>query len=204
MAADIRRKLGDFNNVIAAQTIANGATVEAAALVDLRNADSAVFHVFLGRRNAVAPTAELRMQIRRTDNNTRTIPVRSFDVTNISPTTAANQTTTTQAQNVGDTTIVVSSATGFAVGDVVCISAAAGGTGNHQWLDIIAISGTTFTLSEPLKLAVANGDRVANLGVCQSVTVEGGDQMRVRVRNGTGQEMAVCVDVEIRKGFEIP
>lgn len=203
MASDLRRKLGDFNTVIAGQTLANGSTL-APLLVDLRNADSAVFHVLIGRRNTTAPTAEMRVQIRRTQNDTQVIPGRTFDVTNQSPTTAANQTTTTQAQSVGDTTIVVLSATGFAVGDVICISAAAGGTGTHQWADIIAISGTTFTLAEPLKAAVANADRVANFGTCISQTVEGGDQMRVRVRNNTGQEMAVAVFVEIRKGFEVP
>ena len=203
MASDIRRKLGDFNTVIAGQTLANGSTL-APGLVDLRNADSAVFHVFIGRRNTTAPTAEMRVQIRRTLNDTVVIPGRTFDVTNQLPTTAANQTTTSQAQNVGDAQIVVSNAAGFAVGDVICISAAAGGTGMHQWADIIAISGTTFTLADPLKSAVANADRVANFGTYLPQTVEGGDQIRVRVRNGTGQEMAVAVFVEIRKGFEVP
>jgi hypothetical protein len=203
MASDIRRKLGDFNTVIAGQTLANGSTL-APELVDLRNADSAVFHVFIGRRNTTAPTAEMRVQIRRTLNDTVVIPGRTFDVTNQSPTTAANQTTTSQAQNVGDAQIVVSNAAGFAVGDVICISAAAGGTGTHQWADIIAISGNTFTLAEPLKSAVASADRVANFGTYLPQTVEGGDQIRVRVRNGSGQEMAVAVFVEIRKGFEVP
>ena len=203
MASDIRLKLGEFNTVIAGQTLANGSTL-APTLVDLRNAESAVFHVFIGRRNTTAPTAEMRVQIRRTLNDTVVIPGRTFDVTNQSPTTAANQTTTTQAQSVGDTFIIVNSATGFAVGDVICISAAAGGTGTHQWADIIAISGTTFTLAEPLKSAVASADRVANFGTYIPQTVEGGDQIRVRVRNGTGQEMAVAVFVEIRKGFEVP
>lgn len=203
MAADIRRKLSEYITVIVGRTLANGATL-APALVDLRNADDAVFHVFIGRRNNTAPTAELRVQVRRTLNDTLVIPGRTFDVTNQSPTTAANQTTTTQAQSVGDTTLVVSSGTGFAVGDVICISAAAGGTGTHQWADIIAISGTTFTLAEPLKEAVASADRVANFGTYIQQTVEGGDQMRVRVRNSTGQEMAVGVFVEIRKGFEVP
>lgn len=206
MAADIRRKLGQFDTVLPAQTIANQATLTTTGdtLVDLRNADSALFHVFIGRRNNSVPTREIRVQIRRTDNNTRVIPVRTFDVTNIAPTTAAAQTTTTAAANVGDTTLTVSSATGLAVGDVICISAAAGGTGNHQWADIVLVSGTTITLAEPLRLAVASGDIVANLGTVVSMTVEGGDQIRVRVNNQSGQPMAVGVDVEIRRGFEIP
>lgn len=202
MASDIRRKLGDFNTVIAPQTLANGAAL-APALVDLRNADSAVVYTMIGRRNATAPTAELRVSIRRTLNDTQVIPTRQFDVTNQAPTTAAAQTTTTQAQSIGDNTVTVTSATGIVAGDVVCISAPAGGTAAHQWADVIAVSGGVLTLAEPLKTAVANGDRVANLGTCISQVVEGGDQIRVRVRNGTGQEMAVAVFVEIRNGFEV-
>lgn len=202
MASDIRRKLSDFLTVIAPQTLANGAAL-APALVDLRNADSAVVYTLIGRRNATAPTAELRVSVRRTLSNTQVIPTRQFDVTNQSPTTAAAQTITTQAQSIGDNTVTVSSATGFVAGDVVCISNPAGGTAAHQWADVIAVSGVVLTLAEPLSIAVASGDRVANLGTCISQVVEGGDQIRVRVRNGTSQEMAVAVFVEIRNGFEV-
>jgi hypothetical protein len=203
MATDIRRKLGDFLTVIAGQTLANAGTI-APALVDLRNADSAVFYVLIGRRNAVAPTAELRVSLRRTVDDKQAIPSRQFDVTNQSPTIASVQTVTSQGQAIGDASIVVSSSTGLVAGDVICISAAAGGTGTHQWADVLSVSGTTINLAEPLKAVVASGDRVANLGTCIPQVVEGGDQIRVRVRNGTGQEMAVAVFVEIRNGFEIP
>lgn len=203
MATDIRRKLGEFETVIAGQTLASSGTL-APALVDLRNADSAVFYTLIGRRNNVAPNAELRVSLRRTLDDTQAIPSRQFDVTNQAPTIAAVQTTTTQAQAIGDASIVVSSAAGLAAGDVICISAAAGGTGTHQWADVLSVSGTTINLVEPIKAAVASGDRVANLGTCVAQVVEGGDQIRVRVRNGTGQEMAVAVFVEIRKGFEVP
>jgi hypothetical protein len=202
MATDIRRRLSEFNTVIAGQTLANGASL-APALVDLRNADSAVVYALIGRRNNTAPTAELRLSIRRTSNDAQVIPTRQFDVVNQSPTTAAAQTTTTQAQGIGDNTVTVLSATGIVVGDVVCISAPAGGTAAHQWADVIAVSGGVLTLAEPLKLAVASGDRVANLGTCIAQVIEGGDQIRLRVRNGTGQEMAVAVFVEIRTGFEV-
>ena len=107
------------------------------------------------------------------------------------------------ARKVADYARVFRQSTGIVAGDVVCISAPAGGTAAHQWADIIAVSGGVLTLAEPLKTAVAIGDRVANLGTCIAQVVEGGDQIRVRVKNGTGQEMAVAVFVEIRTGFEV-
>jgi hypothetical protein len=142
--------------------------------------------------------------IRRTLNGVVNTQDRRFDVTNPSPTTAAAQTTLSAAASAGATSITVTAAGTLAIGDIICISAAAGGTGTHQWAEIISVTGgTTFGLAAPLKNAVAQGEIVANLGSNTHQVIEGGDQINVRIINRSGQPMAVRVAVEMRTGSEV-
>jgi hypothetical protein len=204
MGTIIQRSLSQFPNtdLIVGQTLANDATLD--ATIDARTADSVVVHVWVGRRNASVPTREIRAMIRRTLNNVVNTQDRRFDITNPSPTTAASQTTLAAAASVGATSITVTAAGTLAIGDVICLSAAAGGTGTHQWAEIVSVTGgTTFGLAAPLKQAMAQGDIVANLGINSHQVIEGGDQINVRVNNRTGQPMAVRVAVEIRTGSEV-
>jgi hypothetical protein len=204
MATVIKRSLSEFpaTDLIVGQTLANDATLD--ATIDARTADSVVVHVWSGRRNNSVPTRELRTMIRRTLNGVLNTQDRRFDVTNPAPTTAASQTTLAAAASAGATSITVQSAGTLAIGDVICISAAAGGTGNHQWAEIVSVTGgTTFGLAAPLKFAMAQGDIVANLGFNTQQVIEGGDQINVRINNRSGQPMAVRVAVEIRTGSEV-
>jgi uncharacterized protein YdeI (BOF family) len=204
MATFIQRRLSEFpaTDLIVGQTLANDATLD--ATIDARTADSVVVHVWSGRRNSSVPTRELRIMIRRTLNGLLNTQDRRFDVTNPAPTTAASQTTLVAAASAGATSITVAAAGTLAIGDTICISAAAGGTGTHQWAEIISVTGgTTFGLAAPLKSAMAQGDIVANLGINTHQLIEGGDQINVRINNRTGQPMAVRVAVEIRTGSEV-
>ena len=204
MATHIQRRLSTFpaTDLIVGQTLANDSTLD--ATIDATTADSVVVHVWIGRRNASAPTRELRIKTARTLNGVKNTQDRRFDVTNPSPTVAASQTTLSAAASVGATSITVAATGTLAIGDTICLSAAAGGTGNHEWAEIVSVTGgTTFGLAQPLKLAMASGDIVANLGINTSQVIEGGDQINVRINNRTGQPMAVRVAVEIRTGFEV-
>ena len=204
MATVIQRRLSEFptTDLLVGQTLADGSTLD--ATIDARTADSVVVHVWFGRRNSSVPTREIRAMIRRTLNGLVSTQDRRFDITNPSPTTAASQTTLTAAASVGATSITVLTAGTLAIGDVICLSAAAGGTGTHQWAEIVSVSGgTTFGLAAPLKFAMASGDLVANLGLNTSQVIEGGDQINVRINNRSGQPMAVRVAVEIRTGSEV-
>jgi len=204
MATFIQRRLSEFpaTDLIVGQTLANDATLD--ATIDASTADSVVVHVWSGRRNNSVPTRELRTMIRRTLNGVLNTQDRRFDVTNPAPTTAASQTTLSAAASAGATSITVAAAGTLAIGDIICISAAAGGTGTHQWAEIISVTGgTTFGLAAPLKFAMAIGDIVANLGINTHHVIEGGDQINVRINNRTGQPMAVRVAVEIRTGSEV-
>jgi hypothetical protein len=204
MATFIQRRLSEFpaTDLIVGQTLANDATLD--ATIDARTADSVVVHVWSGRRNNSVPTRELRTMIRRTLNGVVNTQDRRFDVTNPAPTTAASQTTLSAAANQNATSITVAAAGTLAIGDIICLSAAAGGTGTHQWAEIISVTGgTTFGLAAPLKFAMAQGDIVANLGFNTQQVIEGGDQINVRINNRSGQPMAVRVAVEIRTGSEV-
>jgi hypothetical protein len=204
MATFIQRRLSEFSatDLIVGQTLDDGSTLD--STIDARTADSVVVHVWIGRRNSSVPTREFRTMIRRTLNGVLNTQDRRFDVTNPAPTTAASQTTLAAAASAGATSITVQAAGTLAIGDVICISAAAGGTGNHQWAEIISVTGgTTFGLAAPLKNAVAQGEIVANLGSNNHQVIEGGDQINVRINNRSGQPMAVRVAVEIRTGSEV-
>jgi hypothetical protein len=204
MATFIQRRLSEFpaTDLIVGQTLADGSTLD--ATIDARTADSVVVHVWSGRRNNSVPTRELRTMIRRTLNGVVNTQDRRFDVTNPAPTTAASQTTLSAAANQNATSITVAAAGTLAIGDIICLSAAAGGTGTHQWAEIVSVTGgTTFGLAAPLKFAMAQGDIVANLGFNTQQVIEGGDQINVRINNRSGQPMAVCVAIEIRTGSEV-
>jgi hypothetical protein len=204
MATFIQRRLSEFpaNDLIVGQTLADGSTLD--ATIDARTADSVVVHVWIGRRNNSVPTRELRTMIRRTLNGVVNTQDRRFDVTNPAPTTAASQTTLSAAANQNATSITVAAAGTLAIGDIICLSAAAGGTGTHQWAEIVSVTGgTTFGLAAPLKFAMAQGDIVANLGFNTQQVIEGGDQINVRINNRSGQPMAVRVAIEIRRGSEV-
>ena len=203
MATYIQRRLSTFpaTDLIVGQTLANDSTLD--ATIDATTADSVVVHIWTGRRNNSAPTRELRTMVRRMLNGVLNTQDRRFDVTNPSPTVAASQTTFSAAASVGATSISVVSAGTLAIGDTICLSVAAGGSGNYQWTEIVSITGSTIGLAQPLKLAMASGDIVANLGINTSQVIEGGDQINVRINNRTGQPMAVRVAVEIRTGFEV-
>jgi hypothetical protein len=203
MATIIQRALSTFptTDLIVGQTLADGSTLDAE--INATTADSVLVHVWIGRRNSSAPTREIRVMMRRTLNGVLNTQDRRFDVTNPSATTAASQTTLSAAASAGATSITVAAAGTLAIGDVICLSAAAGGTGNHQWAEIVSISGTTIGLAAPLKLAMAQNDIVANLGINTQQSIEGGDKINVRINNRTGQPMAVRVAVEIRTGSEV-
>lgn len=204
MGTIIQRSLSQFptTDLIVGQTLADGSTLD--ATIDARTADSVLVHVWIGRRNASVPTREIRTMIRRTLNGVLNTQDRRFDVTNPAPTTAASQTTLSAGASAGATSITVALAGALAIGDVICLSAAAGGIGTHQWAEIVSVSGgTTFGLAAPLKFAMASGDFVANLGLNTSQVIEGGDQINVRINNRSGQPMAVRVAVEIRTGSEV-
>jgi hypothetical protein len=204
MATFIQRRLSEFpaTDLIVGQTLADGSTLD--ATIDARTADSVVVHVWSGRRNNSVPTRELRTMIRRTLNGVVNTQDRRFDVTNPAPTTAASQTTLSAAANQNATSITVAAAGTLAIGDIICLSAAAGGTGTHQWAEIVSVTGgTTFGLAAPLKFAMAQGDIVANLGFNTQQVIEGGDEINVRINNRSGQPMAVRVAVEIRTGSEV-
>ena len=203
MATIIQRALSTFptTDLIVGQTLADGSTLDAE--INATTADSVLVHVWIGRRNSSAPTREIRVMMRRTLNGVLNTQDRRFDVTNPSATTAASQTTLSAAASAGATSITVAAAGTLAIGDVICLSASAGGTGNHQWAEIVSISGTTIGLAAPLKLAMAQNDIVANLGINTQQSIEGGDKINVRINNRTGQPMAVRVAVEIRTGSEV-
>jgi hypothetical protein len=204
MATLIQRRLSEFpaTDLIVGQTLADGSTLD--ATIDARTADSVVVHVWIGRRNNSVPTREMRVMIRRTLNEVVNTQDSRFDTTNPSPTTAASQTTLSAAASAGSTSITVAAAGSLAIGDTICLSAAAGGLGTHQWAQIISVTGgTTFGLAAPLKSAMAQGDIVANLGVNTHQIIEGGDKINVRINNRSGQPMAVRVAVEIRTGYEV-
>ena len=169
--------------------------------LDLRNKVGATFFVWIGRRASTTPTRSGYVMIRNTDFNTLVLPSQTFDVVNQGPTTAAAATTLTAGASSGTNSLSVTSATGFAVGDTICLSEATGA--RLQFARISNISGTTFTLERNLRITSNSADTVSNLADARRIYVPGGDIYEIRTINSSGLDLVFAVEAIIDEGETI-
>lgn len=157
--------------------------------LDLRGKVGFWVYRMIGRRTATALTRSARINIRTTYNDTMVHPAQAADA--VSAIAAVSATTVGSNTTIGATTFTVASASGFAIGDTVCLSDSGGA--RIEFCRIANISGTTFTVDEPLKAAHNSGDAVTNgADVWDRVFLEGGDVYSFRAENISGQDVVVC------------
>jgi len=160
--------------------------------LDLKTKYGAWLYVRIGRRAATALTRSGYVTIRRTDNDTLVLPVPSFDV--ISQTVAAISTTLNGATSIGDTTVVLTSATSFAIGDTICLHSDDTNANRVEFARIVAISSNTLTLERALRVAHNNLDRVTTLADVAMVYLPGGEHYEIRCINNSGQSLLFAID----------
>lgn len=194
----ITRTTSTFPVVEAPVIIASG-SLGTLRTLDLRTKDGATLLVRMGRRAATALSLSAYVAIRRSDNNTTIIPDTRYDVP--SQIAACNATTLNGATTIGATTITVASATGYAVGQVICISDS--GAAAVEFARVFSITGSTLTLERPLRVAHANGDAVTNLADVVEVNLPAGDIYEIRCCNNSGQPIVFAVDAICDEGATV-
>ena len=169
--------------------------------LDLTTKIGAALLVWIGRRSNTTPSRAGYMSIRNSDNNSLVFPSSVFDVVNQGPTTAAASTTLSAGASSGSGTLSLTSATGFAIGDTICLSES-GGT-RLQFGRIANISGTTVTLERNLRATSNSGDTVTNLADARRVYIPGGDVYEIRGVNYSGLDLVFAVEAIVDNGETI-
>ena len=138
--------------------------------------------VKMGRTVATALTNNVKFRIEgsaKTSGNDEWVPIYEWQSAN--GLTAASSTTVNDgAFTAGDTTFVVTSATGLAAGDILYVRET-GTPANSEWLRIASMSGTTVTLEEACTRSHTNGINVADLGELMRIGLDLSGHVRIRL-----------------------
>jgi hypothetical protein len=169
--------------------------------LDLKDKIGATLLIWIGRRASTTPTRAGYVAIRNSDNNAVVFPSQVFDVVGQGPTTAAAATTLSASASIGASTISITSATGFAVGDTICLSESGGV--RLQFARVAGLSGTTLTLERNLRIASNSGDAVSNLADARRQYIPGGDIYEIRTHNFSGLDLVFAIDAIIDNGETI-
>lgn len=170
-----------LGGVLLAHTQQATAAVTLGSAVDVSTKFSARVFVSVGRTVATALTNELNFRLEasaKSSGNDEWYPLYPFTTANGK--TACNATTLNGATSAGATTCVVTSATGYAAGDILYFRET-GTPGDSEWARIKSMSGTTVTFEEALTRAHTNGITVTDLGERLSYEVNLDNVGRIRL-----------------------
>jgi len=179
-------------------TLRNSSNV---AELDLRTKYGAWIYVRMGRRVATALNRSAYVSIRRTDNETLVLPLQTYDV--VSQIAAAQSNTLSAGTSIGDGSITLTSATGFAIGDSICLHSDDTNANRVEFARIVNIATNTLTLERNLRVAHNSGDRVTSLADVRQIWIPGGEQYEIRCINNSGQSIVFAVDMVVDNGDTI-
>lgn len=140
------------------------AVITVGSAVDVATKMGATAFIKLGRTVATALTNEVNFRIEasaKSSGNDEWVPIIQW--TSSSGKTAASSTTVNDASfNAGDTTVTLTSVTGFAAGDALYFRET-GTPGNSEWCREASVSGSVVTLEEATTRNHTNGINVCDL-----------------------------------------
>ena len=186
-----------YTQVEAPVVIASG-SLGTLRTLNLKTKFGAWLYVRMGRRVATALTRSAYVAIRRTDNDALVLPNQMFDA--ISQTAAAGNTTLSANSAVGDGTCVLTSASGFAIGDTICMHSDDANAQRVDFARIVNISSTTLTLERNMLVAHTSGDRVTTLADVQSIWLPGNETYEIRCINNSGVALVFAIDCVTDEG----
>lgn len=174
------------------------ATVGTRSTLDLRTAWGAWVFVRIGRRVVTALTVAARVVIRPTINGDTIIhPGQSMD--RVSSTAAAGaKTTLSGATSIGAQSIPLTSATGFAAGDIICLHSDDTSAARVEFARVSSVSGSNLIPDSPLKLAHSSADACSNgADVFARMFIPGGSTYEIFAENGaSGQSLVFEVQAQ--------
>ena len=166
--------------------------------LNLKTKFGAWLYVRMGRRVATALTRSAYVAIRRTDNDSLVLPNQMFDA--ISQTATAQSNTLSANTAVGDGTCTLTSATGFAIGDTICLHSDDTNAQRVEFARIVSIATNTLTLERNMLVAHTSADRVTSLADVQSIWLPGNETYEIRCINNSGQSMVFAIDCVTDEG----
>lgn len=141
------------------------AVVTIGSAVDVSTKFAAQYYIKLGRSVATALTNEVKFRIEasaKSSGNDEWLPI--YEFTSATGKTACNASTVNDAAfTAGDTTFVITAATGIAAGDILYLRET-GTPANSEWVRVAAVSGTTVTFEEACTRSHTNGIATADFG----------------------------------------
>jgi hypothetical protein len=173
------------------------AVVTVGSAIDVSGKFAAQVFVKMGRTVATALGNEVTFRLEgsaKSSANDEWVPI--YVWTSQSGKTAASSTTVNDgAFTAGDTTFVVTSATGLAAGDALYLRET-GTPANSEWVRVASVSGTTITMEEACTRSHTNGINVADLAESWSFSINVSAIGRIRLvvdsaSNASGQTVDV-------------
>lgn len=183
-----------FSQIEAPVVLASGTNGNLRTL-DLKTKYGAWLYVRIGRRNGSALTRSGYVMVRRTDNDTLVHPAVVYDIMN--SIAAAQNNTFSAGTSIGDTTLTLTSAAGFAIGDTICMHSDDTAANRVEFNRIVDIATNTLTLERAMRVAHNNLDRVTSLAEVASIFLPGGDHYDIRCINVSGQPLLFAVDAAV-------
>ena len=186
-----------YTQVEAPVVIASG-SLGTLRTLNLKTKFGAWLYVRMGRRVATALTRSAYVAIRRTDNDSLVLPNQMFDA--ISQTAVAQSNTLSANTAVGDGTCVLTSATGFAIGDTICLHSDDTNAQRVEFARIVNIATNTLTLERNMLVAHTSADRVTSLADVQSIWLPGNETYEIRCINNSGVALVFAIDCVTDEG----
>lgn len=168
------------------------ATIGTVRTLDLTTKWGAWVLVRMGRRVATALTRSAYVAIRKSSNSTLVIPNVTRDC--ISQTGTAQSNTVSSGGTSGSNSVTLTSATGFAIGDTICLHSDDTNANRVEFARITNISSNTLTVEANFKTTHNANDRVTSLADCFEVWIAGGDIYEITCVNSSGYSIVYAVD----------
>lgn len=167
-------------------------TIGTAYSLDLRGKWGAWLYARIGRRVATALTRSAYVAVRTTDDTLIIHPGTAYD--RPSGVAAAASTTVASGGASGANTVVLTSASSFAVGDTICLHSDDSSANRVEFARIVSISSNTLTVERNFLVSHSAADRVTTQAdVFDRLWLPGGDQYSILPVNNSGQDLVFHV-----------
>ena len=184
-----------FTTVLAPVSQATSTTPLTTYVLDLRQKWGAFIIPVIGKTNATALTRSAYFAIRPTFNGNNILPVTAYDFySQLSNNTAT--TTVASGGAAGAATVTLTSGTGFAVGNVICLSS---GSSRIEFANVADVTGAVVTIDRSTGFITSHNatDNVTNGVDIGRIWIPGGDQYEITPMNNSGQTVILACYAEI-------
>ena len=181
---------GAFTNLVPATALASGTTLGTKQTLDLTGKVGAFLYARIGRNAATALTRSGYLAVRPTGKGTFNSTATAYD--RISSAGACAATTVASGGAAAATSVVLTSGTGFAAGDVVCLQLAGA---RLEFGRVIDLTTNTLTVDQAFRTSHSAADVACNgSDVFDRLWLPGDEIYEVTPVNNSGQTLIFMAD----------